>query len=342
MDWRVFCIPFLPLVFVGIISLSVEMMSAAAEDDEVELCASCGITGGDDIKLKRCTACHLVRYCGVKCQKEHRPKHKKECKKRAAELRDELLFKQPESTHLGDCPICCLPLPIDLSIDSKEAVFMTCCSKLICRGCNVANLKRELDGRLEHKCPFCRIVLTRSEEEINRRLMKRIEANDPVAICNLGTMKFNEGDFKAACEYWTRAAALGDVNAHYQLSVSYHYGKGVEKNQKKELLHLEQAAIGGHTLARNNLGCMEEENGRLDRAVKHLIIAAKLGFDPSLEFLKILYRAGHVNKEDFEAALRGHKAAIEATKSPQRKEAAELSSMPCKCGKKECTERGNC
>jgi len=26
--------------------------------------------------------------------------------KRAAELRDEILFKQPESSHRGDCPIC--------------------------------------------------------------------------------------------------------------------------------------------------------------------------------------------------------------------------------------------
>ena len=36
-----------------------------------------------------------------------------ERRKRAAVLRDELLFKQPESSHLGDCPICCLPLPLD-------------------------------------------------------------------------------------------------------------------------------------------------------------------------------------------------------------------------------------
>jgi len=29
------------------------------------------------------------------------------------ELRDEILFRQPESTHDGDCPICFLPLPVD-------------------------------------------------------------------------------------------------------------------------------------------------------------------------------------------------------------------------------------
>ena len=80
-------------------------MSADAKDEH---CAGCGIVGGDEIKLKKC-ACKLVKYCGVKCQKAHRKLHKRACKKRAAELRDELLFKQPESSHLADCPICSLP-----------------------------------------------------------------------------------------------------------------------------------------------------------------------------------------------------------------------------------------
>ena len=77
-------------------------MSASAEEDTMLCCASCGIAGDDDIKLKKC-ACKLVQYCSVKCQKDHRPKHKKECKQQVAELRDEILFKQPESNHLGDC-----------------------------------------------------------------------------------------------------------------------------------------------------------------------------------------------------------------------------------------------
>jgi TPR repeat protein len=56
--------------------------------------------------------------------------------------------------------------------------------------------------------------------------------------------------------------------------------------------------------------------------VKHLIIAAKLGHDMSVDLLKLCYRDGLVSKEDFAAALRGHQAAADATKSPQR-EAAE-------------------
>ena len=83
------------------------MNAAVEEKDTMMFCASCGTAGGDDIKLKQCTACYLVKYCSVKCQRDHRKQHKKECKKRAAELRDEILFKQPESTHLGDRFVVC-------------------------------------------------------------------------------------------------------------------------------------------------------------------------------------------------------------------------------------------
>ena len=49
------------------------------------------------------------RYCSAACQKNHWPIHKKECKLRAAELRDEALFKDPQDKE--ECPICFLPMP---------------------------------------------------------------------------------------------------------------------------------------------------------------------------------------------------------------------------------------
>ena len=143
--------------------------------DEVDIsssfCAACGTPECDDIKLKTCTACKSVRYCSVKCQKNHRPKHKKACKKRAAELRDELLFKQPESTHRGDCPICMIPLPLD----PEKSTMMTCCSKVVCGGCDHANLIREMQAKLVDKCPFCRKPAP-TKEEAEENMMKRIEA----------------------------------------------------------------------------------------------------------------------------------------------------------------------
>ena len=288
--------------------------------EEMSRCASCGVPENDDIKLKKCTACHLVQYCGVKCQKEHRPRHKRACKKRAAELRDELLFKQPESTNYGDCPICSIPMPLDIN---KHAM-MPCCSKIICYGCNYANKKRQIDERLERTCLFCRHPTPETQEANVRILMKRIEANDPVALRQLGSLRRYEGDYKGAIEYWEKAVEFGDVIAHYQLSVMYNEGKGVEKDEKKEIYHLERATIGGCPYASYNLGVLEWNNGQYERGIRHCIIAANFGHNDAMQQIKEGYKGGFISKEDFAAALRAHKAAVDAMKSPQR-EAAEAA-----------------
>ena len=70
-------------------------------DATVRCCAECGEEGG--ASLKTCKSCKLVKYCNADCQKNHWPKHKKECKRHAAELYDEALFKDPPAKE--DCPI---------------------------------------------------------------------------------------------------------------------------------------------------------------------------------------------------------------------------------------------
>jgi hypothetical protein len=296
---------------------SFKMRSAEAEGKMVMCCASCGIAGVDDIKLKACNGCKSIQYCSVKCQRGHRPQHRRECQKRAAELRDEILFKQPESSYLGDCPICCLPL----SLDHRKSILMACCSKLICQGCDYANQVREVEGSLERRCAFCRNPMSKSEKESIRNRMKRVAANDPVPIRELGKRCFFKGDYNGAIDYWTKAAELGDIEAHYSLSILYRDGKGVEKDEKMQLHHAEVAAIGGHPKARHSLGNIEMKNGRLDRSVKHWIIAANLGLDESMETLKECYPKGIISKEDFASALRGHQTAVNDTKSPQREAA---------------------
>jgi hypothetical protein len=250
------------------------------------------------------------------------PQHEEACKKRAVEIRDEILFKQPESSHLGDCPICFLPL----SLDQKKSSMMACCSKLICIGCHYAKEIFELDESFEYSCPFCRKRYPKTQKEADTNRMKRVEVKDPVALCQTGVKCCHEGDFSKAFEYLTKAADLGYVEAQYQLSGLYHFGHGVEKDKKREIHHLEEAAIGGHSFARHYLGCEELEKGRLEKAAKHFIIAANLGYDPSIKMLKSFYAKGIVTKEDFAAALRAYQAAVDATKSPQREAAAEACS----------------
>ena len=66
----------------------------------------------------------------------------------------------------------------------------------------------------------------------------------------------------------------------------YQHGNDVEKDKKKEVYHLEQAAIVGDPGARYALGCHEGGMGNNKRAVKHFTIAANLGHDESLANLK--------------------------------------------------------
>jgi tetratricopeptide (TPR) repeat protein len=281
-------------------------------------CASCGKAEVDDVKLKKC-ACNLVKYCSVACQKNHRPQHKKACRKRMAEVRDDDLFMQPDESHLGECPICLLPLRLD---HEKSGIY-SCCSKFICKGCSYANILRESEEGLEQKCPYCREPLPRTDKEANQNFMKRVEANDPNALCQMGLRCHEEGDYEGAFEYYTKAAAFGDMTARFKLSIMYGDGEGVKKDLKKKVHHLEEAAIGGHPLARFNLACYEGQCGRHDRAMRHFIIAAKLGYDEALERVKQGFAAGLMSKENYEAALHGHQATVDATKSEQRDTAEE-------------------
>ena len=304
-----------------------------SEAEAADCCSSCGKAEVDDTKLKQCDGCDLVRYCGDECQANHRPDHEAACKERAAKLRDEILFKQPEGRHLGDCPICCLPH----SVHINQSSLHQCCSKIICNGCSHANLNAYLFERgganIQRTCPFCRQPIPETMEEAVKFLMKRAERNDPVALREFGRgLDGKIGDCDGAFAHFTEAAKLGDVDAHYLLSHLYVKGKGVEKDETKGLYHLEEAAIRGHSYARHNLACWDWENGQHNRAVKHLIIAANLGLDESINGLKEYYKDGLVSKEDFAAALRAHQAAVDATKSPQREVAAKALSRSSNIG----------
>ena len=274
------------------------------------------------VKLKDCDNCDLVKYCSDRCQEIHKDQHEEKCKKRRDELRDDDLFTPPEGSHLGECPICCLPLPLD----PVKSIFMQCCSQLICKGCDYANQKREAKAELEHRCSFCREPGPKLQEEAVKQEMERAKKNCPAAMSRTGYKRYQEGDYETALEYFTKAAELGDADAHYFLGFMYRMGRGVEKDKKKEVYHSEQAAVRGHASARHSLGCEEANNGRFERAKKHWIIAANLGHDGSLKMLRRLYTEGHASKEDYANALRANQAAVDATKSVDREKAEAFRS----------------
>ena len=62
--------------------------------------------------------------------------------------------------------------------------------------------------------------------------------------------------------------------------------------------------------------------------MRHFIIAAKLGHDHAMDGVKEGFAKGFVSKEDFEASLRGHQAAVDTMKSEQREEAYAIYPHP--------------
>jgi len=299
--------------------------AAAAVAEEELHCATCGIAEVDDIKLFDCNSCDLVRYCSDDCQIEHKSEHEDACKKRAAELRDELLFKQPESTHLGDCPICMIPLPLD------EETFTTrlCCCNFICNGCMHQTVQRSINERTSFpNCPYCREPTPTADdtEGFTQQVMKRVKAKDAEAMFLIGGDLDSKGNYTGAFEWFTKAAELGHAGAHFYLAGLHGNGRGVDKDSGKEKFHLEEAALRGHPVARHNLAVEEFKEDNKERAVKHWIIAASQGQDESIGILMTMFKiggqGGSVSKADLAAALRAHQSAVDATKSPQRQEAA--------------------
>ncbi|EJK58288.1 hypothetical protein THAOC_21605, partial [Thalassiosira oceanica] len=158
--------------------LYLKMSCVPVADDGIETCANCGTIASDTVKLKKCTACQLVKYCGVDCQRAHRKQHKKACKQRAAELKDEQLYGQGLERPEGDfCPICTLPIPLSME---DHSTFNSCCMKKICDGCVMAAKKRGM-----FDCPFCRTPLPDNKAEHLPMIRARVSKKDPVAINHL-------------------------------------------------------------------------------------------------------------------------------------------------------------
>ena len=244
----------------------------------VDVCANCGSKGDDDgggVKLKNCNACHLVKYCGVDCQKTHRKQHKKACKKRATELKVEQLYGQGHERLEEDfCPICTLPLPLPLN---DHSTFNICCMTRICDGCAMAAKLRGMGGT----CAFCRTPPPRDNASALVMVQKRIDAGDAEAMHFLAKKYFDgeiglEKNAQRAIQLWTDAAELGSNEAHFELGRLYFFGDGVGQDEARAVELWEHAAMKGHVLSRHSLGAAEGTKGNNHFAVKHYMISAKM------------------------------------------------------------------
>jgi len=281
----------------------------------------------------------LVRYCNAACQLKHWATHKKECKLQAAELHDVALFKDPPPKE--DCPICFLPMPINLLCCASLPLATTlsvpiydfahaheelagknteeyyaCCGKYICQGC-LYSLHCSGDNT---KCPFCNSDrASKTDEENVEEGMKRVAANDAGAMYILagfyyqGVQSFQQ-DYVKAIELFTKSADLGFSKAHNKLGDIYQNGGDLKKAE----FHLEAAAMAGNEVARNNLGVMQYNLGNRERAMKHWMIAASAGCFNAMYHLITFFKKGYVSRESINSTLASYNSSCAEIRSDTR------------------------
>ena len=194
---------------------------------------------------------------------------------------------------------------------------MACCFK---RVCNVCMLAVQNKGMFD--CPFCRTPRHEDDTSCLAMVQKRVDAKDPAAMTFLGERYYFgrsglEKNVPRAIELWTEAADLGSIESHFNLGTQYYYGgEGVTQDKAKAVRYYELAAMQGHVEARHHLGNHECRNGNYERAIRHYLIAAKMGDGDSLEMIKKIFLGGDATKEQYADALKGYQDAIEEMKSP--------------------------
>ena len=262
--------------------------------------------------------------------------HKKDCKRRKAELRDEALFNDPPPKK--DCLICCLPMPSrllscitlpDASVPINDFAranpilathdmeeYYPCCGKTICKGCTYSFCE---SGNIKN-CPYCKAEnLGKTIEEKVEELMKRVEANDAGAISMLANYYcYGENGFRQdqtkAMELYARAADLGCSEARCHLADLYTQ----RGDLKKAKFHFEVAAMAGHEKSRYMLGIVEDKLDNMERAVKHWRIAASSGCFCAMHTLTTCLETEYISREAIDTTLAAYNISCAEMRSEAR------------------------
>jgi len=286
-----------------------------------KLCSACG---KESDAVKQCNGCKCVWYCDKKCQNKHRKEHKHECR-RVKKVLDERggklnlgaekdLGPLPDLPQQEECPICMRVLPIH----PKLCISYACCSKIVCGSCDhlhetwtekLAAERGQTRTPVVVKCTFCRTTAPEPEEEELALLRKRVEFEDPTALCTLAEY-YDKGecglpvDQTKCIELLHQAAGLGNPSAHFKLGALHHFGEmGLEQNEEEAIKHCKEAAEGGHIIARHNLGHTAYKNGDYVAAMRHWRLSASGGWKGSMKDLIKCFEDGLLRHGDLAETL---------------------------------------
>ena len=93
---------------------------------------------------------------------------------------------------------------------------------------------------------------------------------------------------------------------------------------KKAKFHYEAAAMAGYEVPRYNIACMEAESRNMDRAVKHLRIAASAGHYNAMHQLRTLFEQGIISRESIKSTLKAYNNSCAEMRSEARDKFIQL------------------
>ena len=128
---------------------------------------------------------------------------------------------------------------------------------------------------------------------------------------------------------------MGSRDAHYNLSQSYgkfHKQRGVEKDDKKKLYHLEEAAMLGDAASRCDLGMYEGDRGNWDQAKRHWMLSASAGCEGCLNRIKRGVQKGVFSNGEYKKTLRHYEESITQTKRSVQRDVANILCKHIKYG----------
>jgi TPR repeat protein len=291
----------------------------AARNSDAITCAACGQPQTSARILNNCS-CRSVRYCNNKCQKKHRKKHAKECRRLIAEK-----TLKEKTTDMDTTP------PVSTS-DTSLAATETISNdeegsqkeeedkgerkedKDVTTAADKLKPQNEMDEEGD-KCPICLELLSKDATKFSRfaccgngihnhclKDMQNMNMSGTCPFCRAKTPTSDEGNVKNLHPWVKKKKAW----AQNLMGQQYKKGEGVKQSFEISRELFELAAEQGDANAMLNLGNMyrygQSVEQSYERAVEYFEQAAVLGQVEAQFTSGLMYKNGHGVKQSFEIA----------------------------------------
>ena len=239
--------------------------------------------------MKNCT-CRLVKYCGVECQKAHRKQHKKACKQRAAELKDDkglhslISGNQNRIAAMKACGACERELPEESYSEEQRARRRSIrrCVECVTAGNQLVLMKKGRTRSEDDDCPICQLPLPLVWEQSMLKLccMKSV-CNGCILAARKHGMR-NCPFCRQTLDMTQKRIDAGDPVAMLHVGDEYLYGNnGLEKDVARAIELYERAAELGMKEANYKIGCLYVEGKDVEKdtakAIRHYEASAMCG-----------------------------------------------------------------